>query len=384
MTTLLFRDRRRSRYLFDWSARWALERNSLDAITGQAATYSRASIGTSIDSAGRIQIAGYGQPRFDWRDFDADGIRESPCLLLEDTRTNVVLWNRDMTNAAWVKTGMTAAKDQTGVDGLVNSASSLISTGINGTCAQSITLGSSVRCQGAWIRRLVGTGLVQMTTDGGTTWVTLTLTTAWQLFSIPTQTLANPSVGFRVHDMNDKIAVDFVQNENGVTPSSSIATTTVAVTRAADALSFAWNAPPIAMTTYAKFIDLGSQATSAGILDVGGNNATPRLVLLSSPTTYRTNHSGVSAAIQSTTATSGDLIELRGVMNADGSTLAGVSKNGAAEGSATDPTTQPLEAAWATPNLYFNRYAPTTIGYAAFTAVRIAAGAQSQAIMREG
>jgi hypothetical protein len=52
--------------------------------------------------------------------------------------------------------------------------------------------------------------------------------------TIPVQTLANPTVGFRIVTSGDAIAVDFVQNETGTGASSEIATTTAAVTRAAD------------------------------------------------------------------------------------------------------------------------------------------------------
>lgn len=54
-------------------------------------------------------------------------------ILVEEARTNVVLWNRDLTNAAWTKTNITAAKDQTGIDGFASSASKITATAGNGT-----------------------------------------------------------------------------------------------------------------------------------------------------------------------------------------------------------------------------------------------------------
>lgn len=383
MTVLLPRDKRRSRFLFDWSARWTLERNALDAITGQVATFTRASIGTAIDGAGRVQPQAYAQPRYSCYNIDADGTQK-PCLLLEDTRTNVVLWNRDLTNAAWTKTTMTAAKDQIGADGLVNSASSLLATAGNATALQAITLASSARYQSAYVKRLVGTGTVQMTTDNGATWTAITLTTAWTRVTIPTQTFANPTVGFRLVTNGDKIAVDFVQNENGTLPSSAIATTTVAVTRAADALSFAFGDVPKALTVYVKMIDLGSNALALGVVDVGGNGSSPRFVVGGAAAAYVAQHSATSTATDAVSVALGDTAELRGVLNADGSTLVGVSKNAAAETTGIDATTLTLESAWNTANLYFNRYNSSTIGFAAFSAVRIAAGVQTLAFMREG
>lgn len=155
----------------------------------------------------------------------------------EDQRTNVVLWCRDLTNAAWTKSNVTAALDQVGADGAANSASSITATAGNGTVLQAITLASSARFQSAFVKRLTGSGAVQMTTDNGSTWTAIILTSSYQQLSIPTQTLANPTVGFRLVTSGDAIAVDFVQNENGATgPTTPILTTTGSATRQADVI----------------------------------------------------------------------------------------------------------------------------------------------------
>lgn len=158
-------------------------------------------------------------------------------LLVEDTRTNVVLWDRDLTNAAWVPTNITPLKDQTGPDEVANSASSLEATAGNGTILQSITLASSARFQSAYVKRIAGSGTINMTMDNGATWTAITVTSGWTRVSIPTQTLANPVVGFQIVTSGDKIAVDFVQNENGVFASSPIPTTTTSAARAADVVT---------------------------------------------------------------------------------------------------------------------------------------------------
>lgn len=159
-------------------------------------------------------------------------------LSMEEARTNVALWCRDLTNAAWTKITMTAALDQTGIDGTANSASSITATSANATVLQAITLASSARFQSAFVKRLTGTGAVSMTMDGGTTWVDITSQLGagvWARATIPTQTLANPSVGFKLATSGDAIAVDFVQNENSADMASSpILTTSAAATRAAD------------------------------------------------------------------------------------------------------------------------------------------------------
>lgn len=153
--------------------------------------------------------------------------------------TNVVLHNRDLTNAAWVK-GATAtvAKDQTGADGLPNGASSFTggATFATNTVLQAIVLASSARSQEVFVKRLVGTGTIEMTTDGGTTWVVITTTASYTKLRIPVQTLADPSVGFRITTLNDKIAVDYVTNTS-VVNAPVVATTTAAVTVNADVIT---------------------------------------------------------------------------------------------------------------------------------------------------
>ena len=158
--------------------------------------------------------------------------------LIELVKTNVVLHNRDLTNAAWVKVACTAAKDQTGPDGVANSASSLTASAGNATCLQAIVLASSARFQTAYIKRVTGTGVINMTMDAGVTWTVVDVTSAWTRVEIPTQTLANPTVGFRIVTSGDAIAVDFAQNEDSAACATSpIPTTTVAVTRPADVIS---------------------------------------------------------------------------------------------------------------------------------------------------
>lgn len=208
--------------------------------------------GTYINSAGLLTTVG------------ANTLRIGDMgLTVEPAATNVVLWNRDLTNAAWTKTNATAAKDQTGIDGAASAASSLTATAGNATCLQAITLASSARWQSAFVKRLTGAGTVEMTTDNGTTWTAVTVTASWSRVEIPTQTLANPTVGFRIVTSGDAIAIDYVQNEaSAVQATSPIATTTVAATRNADVIRVA---TPSFLTGYTGLTVMGvaSGATPA-------------------------------------------------------------------------------------------------------------------------
>lgn len=153
-------------------------------------------------------------------------------LLMETTRTNGLLHSRDQTNAAWVKTTMTVAKDQVGVDGVANGASSLLATAANALSLQTIVQAAAASTFSFWIKRLVGTGTVGIAQDG-VTFTTTTLTTAWQRFEL-TATQLNPVLGFKLSSDTDKIAVDFGQFEAGAFASSVIPTTTVGVLRNTD------------------------------------------------------------------------------------------------------------------------------------------------------
>ncbi|MCV3209596.1 SGNH/GDSL hydrolase family protein [Mesorhizobium sp. YC-39] len=236
----------------------------------------RATAAWFFDENGLLVSAAAGVPRFGFTDVDRHG---SPGLIDEPAATNIVLWNRDLTNAAWTKANITPAKNQVGLDGIANSASSITATATNGTVLQAITLANSTRFQSAYVKRLVGTGAIEMTTDGGSTWTAIATTSKWSRFKIPVQTLANPSVGFRIATSGDSIAVDLVQNENNASAATTpIVTTTASVTRNVDLFSIDLSALPWDATKAAVYAegmsDLPNGITSRVLfqIDDGTNN----------------------------------------------------------------------------------------------------------------
>jgi hypothetical protein len=200
---------------------------------GNLITFTRAyeSIFTGPD--GLLKTAGNGVPVF-----DHDPITRA-CLGLrsEEQRINRLLHNRDLTQAAWVATNITPAKDQIGADGVSNSASSITSTAGNGTILQTITSASAARATSAYVKRITGSGAVEMTQNGGTTWTAVTVTGDWTRVQIPSATVTNPVVGFRIVASGDAIAVDYVQCEDGTVITSPIATGAATATRSADVAS---------------------------------------------------------------------------------------------------------------------------------------------------
>jgi len=203
----------------------------------------RATTATYIDKdTGLLATAAIDELRYE-RD-PIDGVVRA---LIEGASQNDALHARDMTNAAWVKTNCTAAKDATGVDGTANAASTLTATGANATSLQTVTKASAENTFSIDIKRKTGTGAVEITVDGGTTWVAVTAsisTAAWFRADV-TQTLDNPIIGVRLVASGDEVLVDFGQLEEQPRATSRINTTTVAVARSADVVSLANTVIPV-------------------------------------------------------------------------------------------------------------------------------------------
>jgi hypothetical protein len=154
-------------------------------------------------------------------------------ILIEEARTNRLLWNRDATQTEWVKTNITATKDQTGIDGVANAASSLTATDDNGTCIQTITLAAGNRTGSVYLKRLTGTGNIQVTLDGSTYSTVELSDTEWYRIVL-SGSVTNPTVGIKIAVDGDAVAMDYGQVEDGLLATSPILTTTATATRAVD------------------------------------------------------------------------------------------------------------------------------------------------------
>ena len=197
-------------------------------------------------------------------------------LWVEGSYTNYALWCRDMTNAAWTKSAnMTAAKNQVGADGTSNGASSLTASAATQTCLQAITQASTAFIGSAYVKRLVGSGAISITIDGGTTWTAITSSinsTSYSKVSVPSQTLANPSIGFQISTSADSIAVDFVQCENNSYATTPMLTASATLGRGPEATFFMGDGtgnPNNAGQQLLRDIDNGTPATM--LIQYSGN-----------------------------------------------------------------------------------------------------------------
>ena len=155
--------------------------------------------------------------------------------------TNTALYCRDFTNAAWVKTNVTAALTQTGLDGQANSCSLLTASSANGTALQSITAAASAGCTGFYIKRSAGVGNVYITRDGGSSWADITSiinSSTFTLCSIENSSVLNPQVGIKIATSGDAVIADYVINHLGTEISSPILTTSAAATVNAETLTY--------------------------------------------------------------------------------------------------------------------------------------------------
>jgi len=174
-------------------------------------------------------------------------------VLFEGPATNVLLHNRDLSQAVWVKSLMSCTKSATGVDGVANSASLCTASVDNATVTQTIVLAAAQRNSSLYIKRVSGTGAIFVTRDG-TTWMDITSELSSLLYKRVVSveavgcayggcivapemasSITNPTVGIKIATSGDSVAIDLVQDEVGSFPTSPITTSAAAASRAGDA-----------------------------------------------------------------------------------------------------------------------------------------------------
>jgi len=235
--------------------------------------------------------------------------------LAELSRVNNCLWGRDATNVVWTKTNVTANKTTTGLDNVANSASRLTAAANDATLLQLLTAATGTRTTSVWIKRVSGSGTVSITRNGGTGWTDITsslVAGTWVPVEVTSDVGANPTVGLKMGTSGDVIDVDCFQDENGSWRTSPILTTTAAVTRNADVLSYT-SAFNVAQGAMACSLNTKSDFNSSDIFAVTGDSSSARLLyfLGSLAKTVARAYDGVNVASVTVSDITGDALRKR-------------------------------------------------------------------------
>jgi hypothetical protein len=205
----------------------------LPVVSGADFTFTRATTATRVNASGLIESVASGVLRLD---YPIGG--GCPAALIEASGSNLVLQSRDLSvSGNWTASGVTAVKNAVGADGTASGATTLTATAASGTITQALSHASQSRIFSAFIRRVSGSGAIQLTTNGGTNWDTVTVTTAYTQLASVARTVASGTVGIRMIASGDVIEVDYTQGEVGPVATSPIPTTAATATRAADVCS---------------------------------------------------------------------------------------------------------------------------------------------------
>jgi hypothetical protein len=236
------------------------DQSFLGGTLGAGAVFTRASAGWYYNSSGVLVQAGVDVPRFDYDPVTL----QLKGLLLEDASTNIAMQSGNLANAVWttfntvVAAPVQTANQATAPDGTLTAAKIVYPavTGVNAASVvqQFFTYTAASYTYSVYLRGNVGGEQVYLghNVNGFLSSPRITLTTAWQRFSITGTAVvgtAGPNVGTDLRDpaqaatLAQTIYAWGAQVELNFM-SSYIPTTTAAVTRAVDVLGY-----PIASVT---------------------------------------------------------------------------------------------------------------------------------------
>ncbi len=202
-------------------------------------TFSRASIGTFYNSAGVLQTAAAGQPRFDFNPVTG----ESLGLLIEEQRVNLIRYSEQFNDSTWLKFGTASVTADSVVapDGTLTADTLTIPVSSGIYQNQNTVITGSITCS-VWLRSS-GAGntvrLLSNTNLSDFTFTTCNLTTTWQRFTL-TRTLSagTTTANLQIDTLSGGTLYAWgAQLEAGAFPTSYIPTVASQVTRSADAAS---------------------------------------------------------------------------------------------------------------------------------------------------
>ncbi len=383
--------------------------SSNKVITGTSDRGGTVGSASSVDVNGRVFVPGYKSARWHHSYDSTTGLFLPRGVLLEGSRTNKVVQSQALATT-WTATNCTPANAVGTYAGL--SFSRVTGIGATSTLYQAVSMtGDATK---SWYFYAKSNGVAgdlsmiwydssapatrrsMLLTVSAAGVVTCTNATVSALAdgvykvetTVPSVVAANTNNIYLVNNSASNtitsILLTGIQAEDATFPSSYIPTTTAAVTRSADALSFAFNAVPQAMTVYADFIESGTeQINSSGIFSIGGVT-NPALFLAGNQPKYGLYHRVGSdvTSIASTSPTIGQRVELRAVLSATGTVTLGQTINAGTEAVAATSSALALATAWSNTTLTIGTRGPASEGFGAFTAFKIAPGTKTLAQMR--
>jgi hypothetical protein len=218
---------------------------------------------------------------------------------------------RDMTDASWVKVGMTAAKTATGIDGVPNSASTLTATAPNATILQTLVAAATARDYSVFLRRKTGSGVVLIQQGVTTLDVTAQLNAVTYTRVELNASVLNSAYGIQLAASGDQVEADFNQFE--ALAATQFATSPMAsagAARAADRLDYvaSGNVDFTQGTAYAEVSSNYTQAAGTQIAIAATANGRMIFLVTAAVSTTINIYDGT------TVLTKGSLFNMNGVV----------------------------------------------------------------------
>ena len=227
-------------------------------------TFSRASTATRVNSAGLIETVSSNVPRLDYQGSTC------PKLLLEPSRTTVMLYSNDASSWNSSKNGTFTANAAISPDGTQN-AFSQVATDSDPYAYQNLTLSTGTYTYSCYLKG-VGTAIGKnFSLRIGSNTQVFTIPSAWTRFTYSVSVTAGSyNVGFEAPEsaaVGETIHGYGFQLELGAYSTSLIPTTTAAVTRLADACSKTGISSLIGQTEGTIFVEFNHDISVTAVQD---------------------------------------------------------------------------------------------------------------------
>jgi len=242
-------------------------------------------------------------PRLTRGFYDHTGFVSRPGVILEAASTNLVPVSSGFNDASWSKTNVTVSADSaTSPDG-TSTADTLTASSSNGTALLASAVTS--RTFSVFLKRKTGTGTIQITANGGTTWTDVVIySDEWVRVQV-TAASASQTSGIRIVTSGDEVYAWGAQAEALPFASTYIPTTSTALTRNAEKLTYpsASNRTAATESIFIKMVLFGNLVDFTSSQRILDSNTKRRTVVLdggNSQIDFFSNVSDTGTAVSST------------------------------------------------------------------------------------